>query len=392
MRHETSFLRMKLFTSFAALLLIGSTAWAQQTPRPDPGSDASALFGKRWTLTEMDGTKISATDPYLEFDRAQRRVSGSGGCNRFSGGFEVSRSTLKFSALMSTKRACLDAEKQEIETTFLTLLQTTTRFDVAGNTLRLYSDRAARLVLTSGQESGSASNTSLGGTSWQLVKFQSSDETTFTPDDKAKYTITFGTDGRVAVRLDCNRGSGNWESPSANQLVFGLLGLTRAMCPRGSLHDRIAGDWTNIRSYTVKDGHLFLSLTADSGIYEFEPLAVAGDSTAPTRVTGTVTYLQRSALRRNALVEVKLLDVSQVDAPAVTVAKQTIKPAGRQVPIAFDLVYEPKRVNARGSYTIQARIFEGNNLRFASVASYPVITQGHPNEVNVVVKPVSRRR
>jgi hypothetical protein len=31
--------------------------------------------------------------------------------------------------------------------------------------------------------------------------------------------------------------------------------------------------WGNIRSYVVKDGHLFLSLMADGGIYEFEPIA-----------------------------------------------------------------------------------------------------------------------
>jgi para-nitrobenzyl esterase len=33
-----------------------------------------------------------------------------------------------------------------------------------------------------------------------------------------------------------------------------------------------------IRSYTVKDGHLYLSLMADGGIYEFEPIAAG---TAP---------------------------------------------------------------------------------------------------------------
>ena len=43
------------------------------------------------------------------------------------------------------------------------------------------------------------------------------------------------------------------------------------MCPPGSLHDRIAKHWEFVRSYTIKDGHLFLSLMADGGIYEFEP-------------------------------------------------------------------------------------------------------------------------
>jgi para-nitrobenzyl esterase len=30
--------------------------------------------------------------------------------------------------------------------------------------------------------------------------------------------------------------------------------------------------WATIRSYVIKDGHLFLALMADGGIYEFEPI------------------------------------------------------------------------------------------------------------------------
>jgi para-nitrobenzyl esterase len=96
-----------------------------------------------------------------------------------------------------------------------------------------------------------------------------------TPDDKAKYTITFGNDGRVSARIDCNRGSGTWKSSGPNQLQFGPMATTRAMCPPGSLYDRITKDWEFVRSYTIKDGHLFLALMADGGIYEFEPTGAA---------------------------------------------------------------------------------------------------------------------
>jgi para-nitrobenzyl esterase len=113
----------------------------------------------------------------------------------------------------------------------------------------------------------------LGGSSWRLVKFQSSDGATLTPDDKNKYTIAFGNDGRVAVRIDCNRGAGAWKSSGPNQLQFGPLALTRAKCRPPSMHDRIVKDWESIRSYVIKEGRLFLSLMADGGIYEFEPIA-----------------------------------------------------------------------------------------------------------------------
>jgi para-nitrobenzyl esterase len=111
----------------------------------------------------------------------------------------------------------------------------------------------------------------LGGTSWRLVKFQGSDGVTLTPDDKAKYTIAFGTDGRLSARLDCNRGSGTWKSSGPPRLKFGPLALTRAMCPPGSLHDHMVKQWPYVRSYVIQDGHLSLSLMADGGIYEFEP-------------------------------------------------------------------------------------------------------------------------
>jgi para-nitrobenzyl esterase len=126
----------------------------------------------------------------------------------------------------------------------------------------------------------------LDGTSWRLVKFQGSDEKTLTPDDRTKYTIEFRKDGRLSARIDCNRGMGTWKSSGPNQLELGPLALTRAMCPPGSLHDRIVKDWAFVRSYVTKDGHLFLSLMADGGIYEFEPIAEAKTTESPVASTG----------------------------------------------------------------------------------------------------------
>ena len=123
----------------------------------------------------------------------------------------------------------------------------------------------------------------LGGTSWQLVRFQGGDDTRLIPDYRAKYTIAFGTDGSVSARIDCNRGRGTWKSSGPNLLQFGPLALTRAMCRPGSLHDRVVRDWEFVRSYIWKDGRLFIALMADGGIYEFEPFV--GASARPSERT-----------------------------------------------------------------------------------------------------------
>lgn len=119
---------------------------------------------------------------------------------------------------------------------------------------------------------------SLAGTVWQLVKFTGSDGSKVEPDERANYTLAFQPDGVVVAHIDCNRGRGTWKSDAPGQLLFGPLALTRMMCPPGSMHDRVAADWDAVRGYALKDGHLFLSLMADGGTYEYEPAPAAPPS------------------------------------------------------------------------------------------------------------------
>lgn len=95
----------------------------------------------------------------------------------------------------------------------------------------------------------------LSGTSWQLVRFQGPDERTFAPDDKSKYTIKFGSNGRVLIRVDCNRGSSTWKTTAKGELQFGSWKRTSAKCGPGSLHDQIVTEGAAVRNFAIKDGH-----------------------------------------------------------------------------------------------------------------------------------------
>ena len=101
-----------------------------------------------------------------------------------------------------------------------------------------------------------------------------------------------------------------------------------------------------------------------------------------------MTYRQRIALTTEAVIEVNLLDVSRADAPAESIAKTEIKADGRQVPITFDLPYDAAKIDQRHRYAIQVKIFEAGTLRWTNSQGYHVITQGHPNSVNVLMQPV----
>ncbi len=135
-----------------------------------------------------------------------------------------------------------------------------------------------------------AAPSDLPGSTWRLVRFQSSDGSVLTPETGGVYTVAFGTDGRVSVVGGCNRGSGTWTSTPPSGLSFGPLATTRAMCPPESMSARFLGDFQHMRSYVIVDGRLHVSLQADGGIYEFVPEEEVTESAPPSGAMAPVIF------------------------------------------------------------------------------------------------------
>ena len=117
---------------------------------------------------------------------------------------------------------------------------------------------------------------------------------------------------------------------------------------------------------------------------EVEPTPSQPTTPKTATVTGTVTYRERIALSPGAVVEVKLSDVSRADAPAVTIGEQIIDNPG-QVPIAFEIEYDPEEIDERFTYAVQVRIIEGDKLAFINDTVYNVITRDNPAHVDMVL-------
>ena len=270
--------RIQTFSRVVLATLLWLTAHAATacagTQAPPAPSSAQSLEGIDWKAIELAGKPVvvenANREPRLRLESGGR-VSGSDGCNRIAGSFTLQGANVTFGQMLGTLMAC--GTSAESERAFRDALQATRRFRIVGGRLELFNDAGTRVaVFEAPEQAPPAASSQLQGTSWQLVRFRGGDDATLTPDDRAKYTIEFGADGRLTARVDCNRGRGTWTSQGSNQLQFGPLALTRAQCPAGSLHDQIVKQWSSIRSFLIKDGHLFLALMADGGTYEFEPL------------------------------------------------------------------------------------------------------------------------
>jgi putative lipoprotein len=118
-------------------------------------------------------------------------------------------------------------------------------------------------------------------------------------------------------------------------------------------------------------------------------VAPAAPAASGVRVTGSITYLQRIALPEGSEVIVQLHDVSRMDAAAVVLAEQRFTPRS-QVPLAFELGVDPRRIDARMRYAVAARIERGGKLLFINDKIYPVLTQGHGNRADLVLHMVNR--
>ena len=127
-----------------------------------------------------------------------------------------------------------------------------------------------------------------------------------------------------------------------------------------------------------------VALLALAGVFAVVPgTASAGDAAAAGKVTGFVSYENNDDLSPTAVLTVKLVDISRADAPADVVAQQVIQTSGLQVPIAYEVDYDPSKIDPSHRYAIQARIDDQGSLQYTSDRVYPVLTQGAKDTVSI---------
>ena len=107
-----------------------------------------------------------------------------------------------------------------------------------------------------GQRSSNVS--AVVGRTWQWESTRTGSETITSPIPE-KYTIQMVDGGKVGVRLDCNHAGGTYRI-AGGVVSFGPLAATRTACGPGSLADRFAKELSEVRSFYVESGELYLEI------------------------------------------------------------------------------------------------------------------------------------
>jgi len=117
------------------------------------GASPSALTGTTWRVAGAESAAVSLSSlPTITFDKPEH-VTGSTGCNRFSGSATQSGASLRFGALLTTRRACAESALMDQERRFLQALEacrswrrTSPASGSSGGNLELLDDGGAVLL------------------------------------------------------------------------------------------------------------------------------------------------------------------------------------------------------------------------------------------------------
>ena len=215
-------------------------------------TDTSDLTGVVWVLLGVE----QAT-PSIQF--AAKQVSGSAGCNRFSGSYTVDGDRMSFGPLATTQMAC-PPPADEVERMFLKALDGVTHWRVDSGKLVLSGSKTLRF--------GVASITG----SWTVTSFRQGDAIKSTLLD-THVTATFGADDRLTGSAGCNDYDARYTTDRTTiQIATPKAGTRECAEPKGIMEQERAylEALPDARSYELAGAQLTLLSAAGTIVATYQ--------------------------------------------------------------------------------------------------------------------------
>ncbi len=268
---------MQMFKTVGALALLtaltacGGTPAASPAPTTSPAADEPAtaapattpteIAGTSWVLSTLGGAAVLA-EPLVTLNFADGRMSGSDGCNSYSGSYSASGATLTVGKdVVSTMMACAEPIMQQAGA-YSTALQAVSSYAITGDTLKLVNANNAELATFAAQTQG------LADTQWTATGVNNGKQAVVSLVNGSNITVNFGSDGRVSGSGGCNTFTGSYVA-SGDTITISQLVSTEMMCmePTGVMDQeaQLLAALTSAATYR-RDGNKLELRTADGAL------------------------------------------------------------------------------------------------------------------------------
>jgi heat shock protein HslJ len=194
-------------------------------PTPAAADPPATLAGTSWTLAslDLDGDDVAAVGtPTLELG-ADGTLTGSTGCNQFSGTYTQTGSDLTVSLGPMTLAACVDPAAADQEAAILASLPEVTSFTADEQLVLLDADDVALLTYDEGLSS-------IEGTSWTATGINNGRgglESTLATET---VTAEFGADGALSGFAGCNDYTATYALSGEDTISITGVATTRKAC------------------------------------------------------------------------------------------------------------------------------------------------------------------
>ncbi len=205
-----------------------SSSDASGAPQAQSASSDDALTGTSWLLSEVPTSSGPTLDAAarraatLEF--ADGSVSGSTGCNDFSGTYTVDGDALTIELGPMTQKACTDTALQAQEAAIVERLPKVASYAATDDGLTLSDESSAALLIYA------VNDTALAGTSWAATGVNNGKDAVSSTALTDKLTAVFGPDNILSGSGGCNTFTAEYTVAGSDGLQIGAIASTRMAC------------------------------------------------------------------------------------------------------------------------------------------------------------------
>lgn len=215
----------------------------------------SSINGE-WNIIEVNGSKItpgeSRTLPFITFDTATGRVSGSSGCNRMMGSFDVNAKpgSLELGAMAGTKMMCPD---MTTERNVLSALAQVKGYKKAGKDKLYLCNASNRPVMALEKKEADVKLSVLNG-EWKVKEVNGE---AIPSGMEKKPFIAFDVKKKsIHGNAGCNLINGGFETSTSNAKSISFPGVASTMmaCPDMETEGKILKALNEVKSFDVLSG------------------------------------------------------------------------------------------------------------------------------------------
>jgi len=215
----------------------------------------STLEDTLWVLqATVDGKPLPA-EVRVTLELSDGRATGSGGCNRYSGGYSLDGDQLSINPGGVTMMACPEP-RAGVEQQFFTSLGQVRGYQINDGVL-LLNDGAGKALLHFNAEPPLA----LIGTKWQLRSYNNLRGGLVSSRNSGNITAHFDAGGKLSGSAGCNRYFGGFQL-DGEHIKLSPLGSTRKLCqrPEGVMKDERAylAALATVSNYQIREQKLLL--------------------------------------------------------------------------------------------------------------------------------------